>query len=55
MIYFDISRGSTDPALDGSTGRYFEGMKEIRSSVESYDDNRAEELWKASEQLTASG
>jgi NAD(P)-dependent dehydrogenase (short-subunit alcohol dehydrogenase family) len=50
-----LARLVMDPALDGSTGRYFEGMKEIRSSVESYDDNRAEELWKASEQLTASG
>jgi NAD(P)-dependent dehydrogenase (short-subunit alcohol dehydrogenase family) len=43
----------TDPALGGTTGRYFEGRREIRSSDESYDENRAEELWKVSETLTA--
>jgi NAD(P)-dependent dehydrogenase (short-subunit alcohol dehydrogenase family) len=43
----------TDPALAGTTGRYFEGRQEIRSSGESYDENRAEELWEASQTLTA--
>jgi hypothetical protein len=44
----------TDPALAGTTGRYFEGRREIRSSDESYDEKRAEELWHASEALTTS-
>ena len=43
----------TDPALAGTTGRYFECLLQIRSSDESYDENRADELWKASETLTA--
>ena len=43
----------TDPAPAGATGRYFEGRQEIRSSDESYDEDRAEDLWKASETLTA--
>ena len=41
--------------MAGTTGRYFEGMKEIRSSIDSYDADRAEELWKASERLTVQG
>jgi hypothetical protein len=49
-----LARMLTDPALAGTTGRYFEGQREIRSSDESYDENRAEELWRASEDLIAS-
>jgi hypothetical protein len=49
-----LARMLTDPALAGTTGRYFEGRREIRSSEESYDEDRAEELWHASEALTAS-
>jgi NAD(P)-dependent dehydrogenase (short-subunit alcohol dehydrogenase family) len=48
-----LARLLTDPALTDTTGRYFEGHREIRSSVESYDEARAEELWQASETLTA--
>jgi NAD(P)-dependent dehydrogenase (short-subunit alcohol dehydrogenase family) len=43
----------TDPALAGTTGKYFEGRLAIRSSDESYDGNRAEELWQARATLTA--
>jgi NAD(P)-dependent dehydrogenase (short-subunit alcohol dehydrogenase family) len=49
-----LARLLTDPALAGATGKYFEGRLQIRSSDESYDENRADELWKASEILTAS-
>jgi NAD(P)-dependent dehydrogenase (short-subunit alcohol dehydrogenase family) len=49
-----LARMLTDPALAGTTGRYFEGRREIRSSDESYDEARAERLWHASEALTAS-
>jgi hypothetical protein len=48
-----LARMLTDPALAGATGKYFEGRREIRSSDESYDENRAEQLWHASEALTA--
>jgi NAD(P)-dependent dehydrogenase (short-subunit alcohol dehydrogenase family) len=34
-----------DPALVSTNGKYFEGLHEIPSSVESYDKGRAEELW----------
>jgi len=33
-------------------GPYFEGMQEIRSSVDSYDASRAAELWESSATLT---
>jgi NAD(P)-dependent dehydrogenase (short-subunit alcohol dehydrogenase family) len=49
-----LARMLTDPALAGTTGRYFEGRREIRSSEESYDEDRAEQLWQASEALTGS-
>ena len=49
-----LARLLTDPDLAATTGRYFEGQREIRSSDESYDQNRAEELWHASKALTSS-
>ena len=48
-----LARLLIDPALAGTPGRYFEGQREIRSSAESYDENRAGELWQASAVLTA--
>jgi NAD(P)-dependent dehydrogenase (short-subunit alcohol dehydrogenase family) len=47
-----LARLVTDPALAGVTGKYFEGLKEIRSSIDSYDDVRVEDLWRVSEMLT---
>jgi len=41
-----------DPELAAITGGYFEGRRQIRSSDESYSDERAEELWSASLALT---
>src|SRR6201997_5404331 len=35
----------TPPELSGVAGRYFEGRRQIRSSDESYNDARAEDLW----------
>jgi NAD(P)-dependent dehydrogenase (short-subunit alcohol dehydrogenase family) len=40
-----------DRAFDGVTGAYFEGSKAIRSSVDSYDEALARELWEASVRL----
>jgi NAD(P)-dependent dehydrogenase (short-subunit alcohol dehydrogenase family) len=48
-----LARLLIDPTLADTTGKYFEGRREIRSSNESYDEGRAEELWQASEALTA--
>lgn len=41
------------PDLATTTGKYFEGHREIRSSVESYDQPRQERLWQASTTITA--
>lgn len=42
---------AVDPAFDGVTGRYYEGAKEIRSSADSYDEDKAADLWRTSERL----
>lgn len=47
-----LARLVTDPALAATTGEYFEGLQPIRSSDESYNEQRAEELWAASLLLT---
>lgn len=47
-----LARLVSDSALEEVSGKYFEGLREIRSSVESYDQARAEDLWSASEMLT---
>jgi hypothetical protein len=40
-----------DAAFDGVSGTYFEGRKAIRSSAESYDQEKAGDLWETSERL----
>jgi len=40
-----------DPALEHTTGKYFERMNERASSQESYDQHKAAELWEASAEL----
>ena len=47
-----LARLITDPVLASTNGKYFEGLKEIRSSVDSYDAGRADELWQSSAVLT---
>jgi NAD(P)-dependent dehydrogenase (short-subunit alcohol dehydrogenase family) len=39
------------PRFDGVTGEYFDGRKPIRSSADSYDREKALELWTISERL----
>jgi NAD(P)-dependent dehydrogenase (short-subunit alcohol dehydrogenase family) len=41
----------SDPGFEDVTGAYFEGKGRIRSSVDSYDREKALDLWEASEQL----
>ncbi len=41
-----------NPALEGTSGKYFEGTREIRSSSESYDQGRTKQLWRDSLALT---
>ncbi len=47
----NLARLVLDPKLEGVSGRYFEGEKEIRSSELSYDRTKAAELWEASTEL----
>ncbi len=46
-----LARLVLDPALESVSGRYFEGLKEIRSSAESYDLAKAAALWEQSAEL----
>jgi NAD(P)-dependent dehydrogenase (short-subunit alcohol dehydrogenase family) len=40
-----LARLAIDDAVLGKSGLYFEGRKEIKSSTESYDEKKQEELW----------
>ena len=42
----------TDPELLDTTGKYFSGFKMMNSSTESYDKDKAAQLWKVSAELT---
>ena len=46
-----LARLVLDPALESVSGRYFEGLRVIRSSAESYDFARAAALWEQSAEL----
>ncbi|MHC5915098.1 MAG: hypothetical protein ACYTXE_29825 [Nostoc sp.] len=52
MMGSALARLILDPALLMVTVRYFDGLKEIRSSDESYDEQKAVELWETSVGLT---
>ncbi len=47
-----VARLAVDPALEGVTARYFDEMKERRSSRISYDEDVARRLWDLSEEMT---
>jgi hypothetical protein len=42
----------TDPALDGVTGRYFNGAREARADAQAYDPQARRRLRELSERLT---
>jgi light-dependent protochlorophyllide reductase len=42
-----------DPAYEGQSGRYFAGLQAINSSADSYDAEKAADLWLTSERLIA--
>jgi hypothetical protein len=50
-----LSRLVLDPELAGTTGAYFSGPRETRSSADSYDRAKAADLWDTSVTLTAQG
>lgn len=40
-----------DSSLENVTGKYFDGLEEVQSSDESYDERKATELWESSAKL----
>ena len=50
-----LARIVTEPYLGGVSGRYFEIDDESRTSQESYDRSKAEELWETSAVLVGLG
>jgi light-dependent protochlorophyllide reductase len=42
---------AADPRFAGVSGRYFDGLKDVRSSSDSYDLEMASDLWSTSERL----
>jgi len=50
-----LARVVMEPSLGGVSGRYFEIDKESRSSQESHDRSKAEELWETSAVLVGLG
>ena len=49
----DLAWLATDPSLAGTTGAYFRGRRRAKSSPESHDRARAEELWRVSHELVS--
>jgi light-dependent protochlorophyllide reductase len=41
----------SDPRFDGVSGRYFDGLREVDSSADSRDRDKAADLWRTSERL----
>ncbi|MEO1646334.1 MAG: SDR family NAD(P)-dependent oxidoreductase, partial [Chloroflexota bacterium] len=46
-----VARLVTDEALAGRTALYFDGLEETRSSADSYDEAKGQDLWETSAQL----
>lgn len=46
-----LARLILDTALEDVTGKYFDGLDQIQSSQESYDERKARELWESSMRL----
>ncbi|TGO24321.1 hypothetical protein BPAE_0106g00260 [Botrytis paeoniae] len=40
-----LARLATAADVEGTTGKYFEGLNEIKSSKDSYDASKQEDLW----------
>lgn len=48
----DLAALAGDPQYAGISGRYFDGRRQIDSSADSYDVEKARDLWETSERLT---
>jgi protochlorophyllide reductase len=47
----DLAYLATSPALADVTGKYFNGREIVESSTESYDQDKAADLWQTSAEL----
>ncbi|KAI1098129.1 NAD(P)-binding protein [Jackrogersella minutella] len=50
-----LARLAMGPDVEGETGKYFEGIKPIESSKDSYDEAKQEDLWKWTVNYLAKG
>ncbi|KAK1634588.1 hypothetical protein BDP81DRAFT_472907 [Colletotrichum phormii] len=50
-----LARLAVSPDVEGVTGKYFEGLKEIESSADSYVKSKQEDLWEWSINYAAGG
>ncbi len=48
-------RLAADPAMDGVSGRYFDGLREARADPQAHDAGARRRLWELSERLTGLG
>ena len=46
-----VVRLATSTELEGVTGRYFDGRREVRANRQAYDEEARERLWDLSEEL----
>jgi hypothetical protein len=46
---------AADERYAGLSGAYFDGLEPARSSADSYDEEKARDLWETSERLIAGG
>jgi NAD(P)-dependent dehydrogenase (short-subunit alcohol dehydrogenase family) len=50
-----LARLATGADVDGVSGKYFEGLKEIKSSKDSYDERKQDDLWEWTVKYLAKG
>ncbi|KAK2599879.1 hypothetical protein N8I77_011599 [Diaporthe amygdali] len=50
-----LARLAMSPDVEGVTGKYFEGLKEIKSSNDSYVESKQEDLWEWTVKYAAEG
>ncbi|KAJ9149320.1 Dehydrogenase reductase protein [Pleurostoma richardsiae] len=50
-----LARAAVGSDLQGVSGKYFEGLKEIKSSKDSYDEKKQEDLWEWTVKYLAKG
>jgi hypothetical protein len=47
-----VVRLAVSPELEGVTGRYFDGTREVRANRQAYDEGARKRFWVLSEELS---